>query len=382
MRSAKVFIRSFGCQMNSRDSEIIAGLMKKEGFRIVDSDSKADVVIFNTCSVRQHAEDKVWSEIGRLKNSDKIIGVAGCMGQNHKEAVFERAPAVDFVTGPSDIHKIPEIVARLIRHGKGPGCKEGLLGLKIWETEDGVRPEAVYHSGYYEDKEHAFVVISEGCENHCSYCVVPKVRGILKHRRHAHIIKEIEEAVKSGLSTFTLLGQNVNAYDDGEVDFIGLLKKTAAVPGVRELGFITSHPKDASNMLFETMRDLPVLKKYLHLPVQAGSDKILAAMNRGYTSKMYLDLIDNYRKIIPKAVLTSDIIVGFPGETESDFQKTYDLVKQAEFDAAFIFKYSPRPHTEAARLVDDVPVAEKQKRHAKILDLQRSISKKKGKRSL
>lgn len=377
--SKKAHIKTFGCQMNSRDSEIISGLLVKEGFRLVDSAQKADVVIFNTCSVRQHAEDKVWSEIGRLKNASKIIGVVGCMGKNYKEAIFERSPSVDFVTGPSDIHKIPEILNRIIGQSALSKNKKGLYDLKIWEAAGDRRPEDIYFTGFYEDKNHAYVVISEGCQNFCSYCVVPHVRGVLKHRYHQHILKEIKEAIARGLSLFTLLGQNVNAYNDKEVDFAGLLKKVGAIVGVKKFSFITSHPKDTSVELFEVMRDLGSLKKYLHLPVQAGSDKILKLMNRGYTRKIYLDLINNYRKIVPGAVLTSDIIVGFPGETKEDFCQTYELVRSADFDAAFIFKYSPRPFTEAARFIDDVPREEKERRHQLILDLQKSISKKKEK---
>ncbi len=368
----RILLRTFGCQMNVRDSEVISGLLQAAGYKLVDDPEKADVVIFNTCSVRQHAEDKVWSEIGRFKKSKKLIGLAGCMAQNYKEQAFERAPNIGFVVGPSDIDKIPGIIEDL------SGNKYPLFERKIWETDGDIRPEEIYHTGFYEEKNHAFVVISEGCSNYCSYCVVPYVRGILKHRKQKDILKEIEEAVKKGITSITLLGQNVNAYrGEDDLSFSGLLKLVNEAKGLKEFSFVTSHPKDTSIELFEAMRDLDKLKKYLHLPVQSGSDRVLKLMNRGYDRKFYLDLASTYRKIVKDAVLTSDIIVGFPTENEKDFQDTYDLVKEAGFDAAYIFKYSPRPNTEAIKMNDDVEVKEKQRRHKLILDLQKEISRKK-----
>ena len=376
----KVYIRSWGCQMNVRDSEVICGLLKKEGYQITDNPSNADIVIFNTCSVRQHAEDKVWSEIGKFSKADSkrrtpyavrgtrpIIGLVGCMAQNYKEGVFERAAAVDFVVGPSDINKIPQILKKL--------SGRDLFEVKVWETNGTVRPEDIYHTGYYEDKEHAYVVISEGCSNYCSYCVVPYVRGEIQHRHHKNILREIEEGVESGIKRFTLLGQNVNAYQDEDINFVRLIELVNAVNGLKEFSFITSHPKDTFLDLFKTMRDCEKLKKYLHLPIQSGSDRILKLMNRGYTRKFYLDLADNYRKIVKDGVLTTDIIVGFPTESEEDFQATRDLVENVRFDAGFIFKYSPRPGTGAARMPDDIPIKEKKRRHKIILELQKEISK-------
>jgi len=357
--------------MNVRDSEVVCGLLQKAGFRLVDELDKADVIIINTCSVRQHAEDKVWSEVGRYKEN-KIIGIVGCMAQNYKEHIFERAPNVDFVVGPSDIHKIPGIINSL------SGKERSLFERKIWETDGDIRPEEIYHTGFYEDKDVAFVVISEGCSNFCSYCVVPYVRGNLRNRNHKDILREIEEAVDKGITSITLLGQNVNAYSaDKDISFAKLLGMVNGVKGLKEFSFVTSHPKDTSVELFKTMQDLDNLKKSLHFPVQSGSDRILKLMNRNYTRKFYLDLADTYRKIVNNAVLTTDIIVGFPTEKEEDFQDTYNLVKEAEFDSAYIFKYSPRLNTEAAKMVDDVETKEKQRRHKLILDLQKDISKRK-----
>lgn len=396
MKDKKVYLKNFGCQMNVRDSEVICGLLTKEGYKITDEPAEADIVIFNTCSVRQHAEDKVWSEIGRIskrytlnairstKKSKPLIGLIGCMAQNYKEQVFERSPAVDFVVGPSDIHKVPGIIKELRRNGDSPrsGTVPIFYERKIWETDGEVRPEEIYHTGFYEDKEHAYVVISEGCSNLCSYCVVPYVRGTLRNRNYEDILKEIEEAIAKGISKITLLGQNVNAYQSSAIscqpsaDFIQLLRIVNEIEGVKEFSFITSHPRDTSIELFKTMSECDKLKKYLHLPVQSGSDKILEMMNRGYTRKFYLDLVDNYRKIVKGGILSTDIIVGFPGETEADFQDTYNLVKEIQFDSAYIFKYSPRPNTEALKCPDDVSKEEKERRHHLILELQKRISNK------
>jgi len=368
-----LYIRTFGCQMNVRDSEVICGLLKMSGYEINDDEQAADVIILNTCSVRQHAEDRVWSQIGSFKkagNKRLIIGVVGCMAKNYAEKIFERAPDVDFVVGPQDIHKIPEILSKI--------SKDNLFERKVWEVDGSIRPNEIYHNNFYQEKEHAYLVISEGCSNFCSYCVVPYVRGRLRHREFKNIIKEAEDGVAGGLTRITLLGQNVNAYKDGDVNFTKLLQRLDKIAGLKQLTFFTSHPKDAHPDFFKVMRDSEKLLKSLHLPLQSGSDRILKAMNRGYSAKEYLALIDSYRKIVKGALLTSDIIVGFPSESEDDFKQTYDLVKKAEFNAAYIFKYSPRPHTEALKMADDVGRADKEKRHARLLELQRGISNKKN----
>jgi tRNA-2-methylthio-N6-dimethylallyladenosine synthase len=363
--------------MNVRDSEVICGLLKKASYQICDSDKEADVVIFNTCSVRQHAEDRVWSLIGSYKGS-KIIGLVGCMAQNHKQQAFCRDPSISFVVGPQDIDKIPYILLRLSRN-KEQSPKSGdspLFQSKIWETDGQVRPEEIYHTGFLQDKEHAYVVISEGCSNFCSYCVVPYVRGPLRHRKLKDILREVQDALAGGVTKITLLGQNVNAYCDDEVNFAKLLEKVNGLAGLQSFDFFTSHPKDTSLELFKAIGGLDKLTKTLHLPVQSGSDRILKLMNRGYSVKDYLVLIDSYRKIVKGGILTSDIIVGFPTETDEEFEQSCDLVKKAGFNAAYIFKYSPRPNTQAAGLSDSLSTEEKEGRHKKILDLQRGISNK------
>ena len=370
--------------MNVRDSEVICGLLEKEGYKITDDSKEADIVLFNTCSVRQHAEDKVWSEIGRMAKrwtrddgrgtKKPIIGLVGCMAQNYGQDAFRKASEIDFVIGPSDIAKIPAVITKFVHHPSSI-FPRNLYESKIWETDGELRPEEIYHTGFYGDKEHAYVVISEGCSNYCSYCVVPYVRGDLRHRQKEDILKEIGDALDRGIDKVTLLGQNVNAYQ-GAGNFVALLKLVNNVKGLNEFSFITSHPKDTSLDLFKAMADLEKLKKCLHLPVQSGSDRILKLMNRGYTRKFYWDLATDYRKIVKGGALTTDIIVGYPTESEADFQDTYDLVREVEFNAAYIFKYSSRPHTEAEKLIDDVSKEERERRHGLILGLQKEISKK------
>jgi tRNA-2-methylthio-N6-dimethylallyladenosine synthase len=373
----KIYIKSFGCQMNVRDSEVICGLLQKAGYRLCDSDKDAEVIIFNTCAVRKHAEDRIWSLIGAYKGK-KIIGLVGCMAQNYKERAFERDPDVSFVVGPQDIHKLPDIVKEVTRvsgHQDIRSQESKLFEKKIWETEGSLRPEEIYHTDFYQDKNHVYVVISEGCSNFCSYCVVPYVRGALRHRKHQDILTEIRQAINSGITKVTLLGQNVNAYQDAQVNFAKLLDQVNSLSGLKEFDFFTSHPKDAGTDIFKAIRDLEKSAKRLHLPVQSGSDRILKLMHRGYAVKDYLALIDSYRKIVKGGQLTTDVIVGFPTETEQEFQETCALFKKVKFNSAYIFKYSSRPGTAAAKIAEGLTPQEKDARHKKILDLQRKISK-------
>lgn len=381
-----LYIRTFGCQMNDRDSEALSGLLKDRGFTLTDKSEKAEVVLFNTCSVRQHAEEKVWSELGRLQKikaaSNKqqatgrslkpvacslkpIIGIIGCMAQNYKEEIFKRAPQVDLVVGPNDLTSIPALLQAIF--------KERCRALAVGAME---RERDFYVSNFRQDKTHAYVVISEGCNNFCSYCVVPYVRGRLRSRNLQDILEEVKKTVASGIKHITLLGQNVNSYRDSaqKVDFVKLIEMVSQIGGLESFDFVTSHPKDTGVELFKTMAKLKNIKKSLHLPVQSGSNRILKLMNRGYTREHYFKLAEGYKKIVGGR-LSTDIIVGFPTETEKDFQETLDLMKKIHFDAAYIFKYSPRPHTQASQLADDVPLEEKKTRHQICLDLQKKISK-------
>ncbi len=271
------------------------------------------------------------------------------------------------MVGPQDIHKLPEILGKI--------KNKSLLERKIWETDSKLRPEKIYHQQFYQDKQHAFIVISEGCSNFCSYCVVPYVRGGLRHRKPEDILNEIKTAISHGISKVTLLGQNVNAYREAGVNFAKLLEQVNSLAGLKEIGFFTSHPKDAGQDIFKAIRDLEKLAKTLHLPVQSGADRILKLMNRGYTAKDYLALVDSYRKIVKDGKLTTDVIVGFPTETQEEFEETCALFKKVKFNSAYIFKYSSRPGTEAAKICETLKPEEIEKRHKKILDLQRKISK-------
>ena len=364
--------------MNVRDSEVLRGMLEKEGYKFTDDKEKADVVILNTCAVRQHAEDRVWSEVGSIikRGTKPIIGLIGCMAQNHKESAFKRAPVLNFVVGPSDIHRIPEILNRVTRSPSHKVTSRNFFEMKIWETDGQQRPEEIYHTGFRQDKNHAYIVISEGCLNFCSYCVVPFVRGSMRQRKHADILEEVNQALAAGVTKITLLGQNVNAYLDGSVNFVKLLELINSTKGLKEFTFMTSHPKDTSLKLFSSIANLDKLKKFLHLPLQSGSDRILKLMNRHYLKEFYLDLIKNYRKIVKDGILTTDIIVGFPTESDDDFNQTLNLFKEIEFAGAYIFKYSPRPHTAASKMADDVSLEQKEKRLKILLEIQRKNSKK------
>ena len=407
-----VYIATYGCQMNLRDSEAIKGMLLEGGFGVTEEEEKADAVLFVTCSVRQHAEDKVWSEIGRIVKKGQspsgtvpVIGLVGCMAENYKGEAFKRMPGIDLVVGTNNIGEIPGLLkevfdAKRRMREEGRRTKDNRQLLAVSKKE---RDEFVYEPGFRQEKERGFVVISEGCDNFCSYCVVPYVRGRLRHRKSEDIIKEIETAIGQGIDSVTLLGQNVNAYQfkavsqdqkirisppplpspqrgreyrsRSIVNFIQLLELVNDLDGLREFSFVTSHPKDASPELFQAMADLEKLKKYLHLPFQSGSNRILELMHRGYSSKHYLELAKQYRKIVPRGVLSTDVIVGFPGESEKDFLKTKELLEAVRFNSAYIFKYSPRPNTGAEKLKDAVPKEEKERRHKILLDRQRQISR-------
>lgn len=358
--------------MNLRDSEAIKGLLLEGGFGIAGEEKEAPIVLLVTCSVRQHAEDKVWSEIGRLAKAvpKPVIGLIGCMAENYKDAAFKRMQGIDLVVGTNNIGEIPELLKKLLDEGRTTRDEGRLISVSKKE-----RDEFVYEPAFREEKENSFVVISQGCDNFCSYCVVPYVRGRLRHRGLEHILKEIECCIEKGITAVTLLGQNVNSYSYGETDFLKLLKLVNSINGLKEFSFVTSHPKDASPEMFKVMSGLDKLKKYLHLPFQSGSNRILKLMKRGYTREHYLHLAKEYRKIVPEGALTTDIIVGFPGESEEDFRQTLDLMQDARFNSAYIFKYSPRTAAAASKLKDDVLKQEKERRHKIILETQKRISK-------
>jgi len=365
----KIYIRTFGCQMNERDSEVILGLMQDSGFEITQDVNEADIVLVNTCSVRKHAEDKVWSEVGRFKyrKQKPLIGLVGCMAQNYKDEIFKRAPNVNFVVGPSDIGELPSVIRRLSN-------TPAMFRRRVNETKGIYRTEEIYRTNYAANKSHSYVIISEGCNNYCSYCVVPFVRGHLRSRDPEDIVNEVKRRVDHGIKEITLLGQNVNAYRYGKTDFIKLIKLVNGIRGLKSFGFVTSHPKDTKIELFHAMRDLKKLKKQLHLPVQSGSNRILRLMSRQYKREHYIRLAEEYKKIV-RGKIGTDFIIGFPSETEKDFNDSLELLRNIKFDFSFIFKYSPRPHTKALSYEDDISRREKERRHKIILEEQRIISR-------
>ena len=367
------YVETYGCQQNEADSEILRGLLERCGYTICDGPEGADVVIFNTCAIREHAEQRVFGNLGALSHTkrrhpgQKII-LCGCMaGQAHvAERVKKSYPYVDVCFNPHHLWQLPEYLYRIL-------TKKG----RIFATEEvpGVIAEGMPQKRQGSIK--AWVSIMYGCNNFCSYCIVPYVRGRERSRRPEAVIEECERLIAAGYKDITLLGQNVNSYgrDLGlGVDFADLLAQIAQIPGEFTLRFMTSHPKDASFKLFDTMAKYPNIAHQFHLPVQSGSDRILQAMNRHYDRAQYLKLIEYGRSVMPDIVFTSDIIVGFPGETEEDFQATLDLCEAVRYDALFTFIYSPRKGTPAAELPDPTPRAEKNARFDRLLELQNRIS--------
>jgi len=354
--------------MNIRDSEIILGMLQKEGYVEAASAKEADAVIFNTCSVRKHAEDRVWSNIGMInkKGGRPIVGVVGCMAQNYQDKMFKRLSQIDFVCGPANIYDIPDLLEKVDREKT-----------KALAVDKAMRP-LIANGREYSQQPKAFVSIMYGCNNFCSYCIVPYVRGRERSRPVKHIVDEVRHLVDHGCCEVTLLGQNVNSYKRNlgkKVNFIGLLERLNKIERLEHIHFMTSHPKDATVELFRAMRDLDKVEKQLHLPLQSGADRILKLMNRGYTARKYIDLTKKIRELVPGCKITTDIIVGFPTETDTDFKKTYKVMSDIKFNAAYIFKYSPRPPAKSAFMQDDVSKEIKQKRHQAILNLQKKISK-------
>lgn len=358
----KVFIRTFGCQMNEYDSEkMLSVLAEGDDLVQVSEADEADIILFNTCSVREKAQEKVFSDLGRVrplkaKNPNLIIGVGGCVASQEGEAIVKRAPFVDVVFGPQTLHRLPQ----MIDDKKETGRAQVDISFPEIEKFDHLPPARVEGGS-------AFVSIMEGCSKYCSFCVVPYTRGEEFSRPLADVLTEVANLAQQGVKEINLLGQNVNAYrglmDDGEIcDFAMLLRIVHEIPGIERMRFTTSHPREFSERIIECYRDLPKLVSHLHLPIQSGSDRVLSAMKRGYTALEYKSIIRKLRAIRPDLCLSSDFIVGFPGETEAEFEQTLKLVQDIAFDLSFVFIYSPRPGTPAANLADDTPHEEKVRR--------------------
>jgi len=374
----KLYIKTYGCQMNEYDSDKMADVLRaREGMVQTDRPEEADVILFNTCSIREKAEDKVFSDLGRARalkqtNPNLLIGVGGCVASQEGEAIVKRAPYVDVVFGPQTLHRLPQLIAARRESGK----PQVDISFPEIEKFDHVPAAQSSHGA-------AFVSIMEGCSKYCTYCVVPYTRGEEMSRPLADVMREVESLTAQGVGEITLLGQNVNAYlgetEDGDtVDFAFLVQAVAAMPGVQRLRYMTSHPREMSQRLIDLYATTPKLASHLHLPVQSGSDRILAAMKRGYTALEYKSVVRKLRAARPDISITSDFIVGFPGETEADFEATMKLIDDIGFDASFSFTFSPRPGTPAAEMHDDTPnetkLARLHRLQARIAELGQQVS--------
>jgi len=361
------YIETFGCQMNVRDSETAAGLLESIGYSPADGKESADVILFNTCCIRDHAEKRVFGNIGALKDlkdekPNLILGVFGCMMQQKDVAqkLFRRFPYVNIVYGTNLLSKLPSFIE---------SAEAGERTLAV--EEDNIVIEDDLPS-VRTGKINAFVNINYGCDNFCTYCIVPYVRGRERSRLPSHIVEEARRLVEDGYSEITLLGQNVNSYghDLDGIDFAGLLGLVSGVEALKRIRFMTSHPKDLSDAMIEAMATLPNVCHHVHLPLQSGSNAVLKRMNRKYTRERYLETVEKLRAAIADVELTTDIIVGFPGETEADFDETLDIVERVGYASAFTFKYSPRKGTRAAQMEDQIPETVKRERLRRLNELQ------------
>jgi len=372
-RQKKFMVLTYGCQMNEHDSEVIAGFLYSAGYIETTELTDADLVVLNTCCVRESAENKIYGKIGSLKNYKKcnpemLVAVGGCMAQKEKEAIQKRAPHVDLVFGTHNLHQLPELLLRVIQN------KAGLT--VVWEDAAEIVPTMpIRRKGGFK----AWVSITYGCNNFCSYCIVPYVRGRERSRELAEIVADVQGLAKDGFKEITLLGQNVNSYGKDlphQQDFADLLVALDKIDGIERIRFMTSHPRDMSEKVIMAIRDGKKICEHIHLPIQAGSNHILAKMNRGYTAEDYVKLVERIRHQIPGVSITTDIIVGFPGETEADFNQTLEIVKTVQFDMAYTFMFSPRSGTPAATMADQLPINIKKERLQRLMEIQSEISKK------
>jgi tRNA-2-methylthio-N6-dimethylallyladenosine synthase len=361
----KLHVITYGCQMNEYDSERTAGLLTSlHEYELTESPAEADLILLNTCSIREKAEDKVFSRLGELRalktqKPDLLVGVMGCMARLQKERIQKRAPVVDLVFGSPAIARVGELVTQA-RQGQRP----------VLDVEEAPLVKLPPRADHRALK--AFVTVMEGCEKHCTFCVVPVTRGRERSHPPAAILAEIRERARHGVREVTLLGQTVNAYGrdlDPPTDLAALLEQVNEIDGIRRIRFVTSNPYNLTSRLIRALRDVPTACEALHLPLQSGSNRILTAMNRGYTRERYLELIAELRETVPGLALSTDLIVGFPGETDDDFALTVDMVERVGYDSLFAFRYSRRPGTPAAALADQVPEDVKAARNTRILEV-------------
>jgi tRNA-2-methylthio-N6-dimethylallyladenosine synthase len=361
------FIETFGCQMNDHDSEKVAGVLQGRGSRPVETPAQADLVLYNTCSIREKAAQKVFARLGDWKtiSNGKIIGVLGCLAQQEGEEIFERAPWVSLVCGSASYRKLPDLIAQLESGGRR------VTGLDL-DTDETFETEITRRDNLLR----AYITIIEGCDYSCSYCVVPHTRGPERSRASDAVIAETRRLADAGYTEIQLLGQTVNSYRDPSPrkwNFVDLLRAVADVPGIRRVRFTTSHPNDFHREIVQAIDEIPALCDHVHLPVQSGSTRVLREMRRTYTREEYLEKIAWIRAAHRPISITSDIIIGFPGETESDFADTLSLLDESQYDGIFSFKYSPRPNTSAMHMPDAIPEEEKSLRLAILNERQRQI---------
>ena len=371
--SPKAFVRTYGCQLNVSDSEHIKGVLCSMGFELTEDQQQADFILFNTCAVREHAEDRVFGNAGALKNlksrkKSLILAICGCMTQQQHvvERICRSFTHINIVFGTRSAHKLPQLLYEYLTTGS-----------RVIDTDDQtdgvVENMPVHRDGSFK----AFVPIMYGCNNFCTYCIVPDVRGRERSRRSGEIINEVKGLVAGGYKEIMLLGQNVNSYGKGldeHINFAELLQRLCDIEGDFKLRFMTSHPKDATRELFDTMAANGKICKHIHLPFQSGDNEILRRMNRGYTREKYLGLIEYAKSVMPGLSITSDVIVGFPGETYEQFQNTLSLIKQVDFTSLYTFIFSPRKGTPAEKMDDPVPYDEKSRRFSELLRLQEQIA--------
>ncbi|RPH85713.1 MAG: tRNA (N6-isopentenyl adenosine(37)-C2)-methylthiotransferase MiaB [Candidatus Rokuibacteriota bacterium] len=366
---AKLHLITYGCQMNEYDSERVAGLLRERAYELTDDATAADVILVNTCAIREKAEEKVFSKLGELKSlkaarPDLVIGVMGCMAQLQQATVLRRAPQVDLVFGSPAIARVGELVERARREGR-PVLETGEAPL----VKITAKPPAV-------DRLKAFVTVMEGCEKHCTFCVVPRTRGRERSHEPAAIVAEVEGLVAEGCREVTLLGQTVNAYGRDltpPTDLAELLARVNDVAGLERIRFTTSNPYNLTPKLIRAMREVPKVCEWFHLPLQSGSDRVLDRMNRGYTRGRYLELVDALRQAEPTMAFSTDVIVGFPGETEADFEATLELIERVAYDNVFVFRYSPRPGTPAAAMAEQLGDDVKADRNRRALEVAQRV---------
>jgi tRNA-2-methylthio-N6-dimethylallyladenosine synthase len=371
MATEKTFyLETFGCQMNAHDSEKVIGTLQQQGYRRVESEEEAGLILYNTCSIRDKAEQKVFHRLNdykKLHKAGKRFGVLGCVAQQEGEKIFERAPYVSLVSGSASYRKLPEMLARL-EAGEGH-----ITGLDDRQTEETFETEFTARQNPYR----GYITIIEGCDKFCSYCVVPYTRGKERSRSSSSVLEEARRIADQGYTEIQLLGQNVNSYRDpeGKSSFAELLVAVGQISGIRRVRFTTSHPRDFTRDIVEAIDAVPALCDHVHLPVQSGSSRVLKLMARDYTREWYLERISWIKSAKRSISLSTDIIVGFPGETAEDFIETMDLLKEVEYDCVFGFKYSARPNTPALTMIDSIPETEKAKRLQVLLDRQREIQR-------